>query len=446
MAGVGQRIKELRKASKLTQQELAEGVVTRSYISQIEKGLIQPSYDTLEKLSNKLGVSVEDFFKEPENKAMLITDWKKYVRFAEGHAESGQYEQAKKILDNLESASQEELNDFDLGILNWVHGKLREQANQFQDAMPFYRKSLEHLAEYVDSKELVRSLDSLAYCNLQLNDNQEALRILNEANEVIIRYHLGGLVKTSVLINTGVAHAKLGEYHSAIRLLNEANYLNHAMNVHYKAGHIYFILGTCHMQIGEAESAVEFFRRAIDFYDYAGHIENKAGVITNLGILYSNTGQGSKAAASLSDAILIYEQLRDAQVKTDPAEADRLEARAANARIELARAFLLLGETAQVQAICERILNGDHQPKFKAFAHLYLGNVNFQAARYSEALENYQDSYRLFLQSGDKKQIAELEEHLGNTYFELQEFALSAQFYKQRLETTRTNPAPLVTM
>ncbi|TCP58019.1 DNA-binding XRE family transcriptional regulator [Tumebacillus sp. BK434] len=446
MAGVGQRIKELRKASKLTQQELAEGVVTRSYISQIEKGLIQPSYDTLEKLSNKLGVSVEDFFKEPENKAMLITDWKKYVRFAEGHAESGQYEQAKKIVDNLESAAQEELNDFDLGILNWVHGKLREQTNQFREAMPFYEKSLEHLTEYIDSKELVRSLDSLAYCNLQLNDNQEALRILNHANEVIIRYHLGGLVKTSVLINTGVAHAKLGEYHSAIRLLQEANYLNHAMNVHYKAGHISFILGNCHMQIGDTDAAIEFFRHAIDFYEYSDDIENKAGVITNLGILYTNTGQGSKAAAALSEAILIYEQLRDAHTKHDPAEAERLETRAVNARIELARAFLLLGETAQVQAICDRILNSSQQPYYKADALLYLGNIQFQAARFQAALDHYQDAYRLFLQSGERKKIADLEEHLGNTYFELMEFALSAQFYKKRLETLRTQPAPLVSL
>ncbi|ASS74114.1 hypothetical protein CIG75_03325 [Tumebacillus algifaecis] len=443
MAGVGQRIKELRKASKLTQQELAEGVVTRSYISQIEKGLIQPSYDTLEKLSQKLQCSVEDFFKEPENKAMLITDWKKFVRFAEGHAESGQFEQAKKIVDNLNHASKDELNDFDLGILSWVQGRLLEQTHQFKEAIPFYEASREHLKEYVDSKELVRSYDSLAYCYLQLGDNQEALRILNQANELIIRSQLGGLVKTSVLINTGVAHAKLGEYHSAIRLLNEANYLNHAMNVHYKAGHIYFTLGTCQMQIGETEQAIELFRRAIDFYEYAEHSENKAGVITNLGILYTNIGQGEKALQALASSITIYEELRLAQVKSDLVEAARLEARATNARLEMSRAFLLLGETAQVLQICNTIIREDHQPKFKAYAHLYLGRVDFKRERYTEALLNFKASYALFLQGTDRQMIAELQEKLADTYFKLGQFEQAAQFYKQRLETTRTNPAPL---
>ncbi|MGR5878339.1 helix-turn-helix domain-containing protein [Bacillus pacificus] len=36
---LGQRIKELRKQKKLTQEKLADGIITRSYLSQIEKGI-----------------------------------------------------------------------------------------------------------------------------------------------------------------------------------------------------------------------------------------------------------------------------------------------------------------------------------------------------------------------------------------------------------------------
>ncbi|MCA0149689.1 helix-turn-helix domain-containing protein, partial [Rossellomorea vietnamensis] len=35
---IGVRIKELRQKKKMTQQELSQGIITRSYISQIEKG------------------------------------------------------------------------------------------------------------------------------------------------------------------------------------------------------------------------------------------------------------------------------------------------------------------------------------------------------------------------------------------------------------------------
>ncbi len=445
MAGVGQRIKELRKAANLTQQELAEGVVTRSYISQIEKGLIQPSYDTLEKLSKRLNCSIEDFFKEPENKAMLITEWKKYVRFAEGHAESGQYEQAKKMLDNLNNATLDDLNEYDLGILYWVRGKLFEQQNQFEEAMPHFEESLRHLKEYVDSKEKVRSLDSLAYCYLQLNQNQTALRILNDANEVIIRYHLGGLTKTSVLINTGVAHAKLGEHHSAISLLKEASYLNQSMNVHYKAGHIYITLGICHMRVGKTEEAVTHYRQAIDFYEYAGDAENRAGAFTNLGILYTNTAQPELAIQAQKTAISIYEELRAVHRHTAPTEAIRLHARAINARIELARAYFHANKFDHVLEICQDIVREESEVRFKAFAYLYLGEVDFKQARFHEALYNFQASHDLFRHVNDAVYVPQMQEKLADTYFELKQFEQAATLYKSKNEATRIPPAPAIT-
>lgn len=189
MGGVGQRIKELRKAAQMTQQELAEGVVTRSYISQIEKGLIQPSYDTLEKLSRKLDCTVEDFFKEPENTALRVAEWKKYIRFAEGQAESGQCDQARRTLEscNLDANGEQELNDHDLGLLYWVRGKLAEVRFQHDEARTFYEVSLHHLQSYMYVKERVRTMDSLAYVHLQEERNMEALQTLNDANEILLQ-------------------------------------------------------------------------------------------------------------------------------------------------------------------------------------------------------------------------------------------------------------------
>ncbi|MGR5976297.1 helix-turn-helix domain-containing protein [Bacillus paranthracis] len=58
-------------------------MITRSYLSQIEKGLIQPSYEVLEALSNKLNCSVEDFFDVVENKELTLSQIKKDIKAAE---------------------------------------------------------------------------------------------------------------------------------------------------------------------------------------------------------------------------------------------------------------------------------------------------------------------------------------------------------------------------
>ncbi len=56
----GQVIHEMRKEEKITQQELAMRIgANKSYISRIEKGLIEPSVGTFYRIINALGLSIE---------------------------------------------------------------------------------------------------------------------------------------------------------------------------------------------------------------------------------------------------------------------------------------------------------------------------------------------------------------------------------------------------
>ncbi|WP_034765300.1 helix-turn-helix domain-containing protein [Rossellomorea vietnamensis] len=59
---VGRKIKELRKNSGLSQEELSDGICTQAQISKIEKGDVFPYASTLYQISQKLGVDVNYFF------------------------------------------------------------------------------------------------------------------------------------------------------------------------------------------------------------------------------------------------------------------------------------------------------------------------------------------------------------------------------------------------
>lgn len=61
---LGQRIRELRLKSGLTQQELAEmiGVESPSYVSKIECGNTSPSYELLARIAKAVGVETKDLF------------------------------------------------------------------------------------------------------------------------------------------------------------------------------------------------------------------------------------------------------------------------------------------------------------------------------------------------------------------------------------------------
>lgn len=60
---LGERIKELRKLRKLTQDELSEKIdIDAKHMSRIEVGGSYPSLDTLEKMASALNLEMKDFF------------------------------------------------------------------------------------------------------------------------------------------------------------------------------------------------------------------------------------------------------------------------------------------------------------------------------------------------------------------------------------------------
>ena len=57
---LGSRIRHLRMLRRMTQQQLAEGICTKSFVSQVEKGYARPAVDTLQAFADRLGVSLAD--------------------------------------------------------------------------------------------------------------------------------------------------------------------------------------------------------------------------------------------------------------------------------------------------------------------------------------------------------------------------------------------------
>jgi transcriptional regulator with XRE-family HTH domain len=64
---IGKKIKDIRKQKGLTQAELAQNVITRNMLSQIESGKATPSLPTLLHIASVLEVPVEFFISESED-------------------------------------------------------------------------------------------------------------------------------------------------------------------------------------------------------------------------------------------------------------------------------------------------------------------------------------------------------------------------------------------
>ena len=59
----GKRVRQLRRQKNMTQEELAEAInVSAAFISNIERGINAPSFDTLERLVEALDVAPVELF------------------------------------------------------------------------------------------------------------------------------------------------------------------------------------------------------------------------------------------------------------------------------------------------------------------------------------------------------------------------------------------------
>jgi transcriptional regulator with XRE-family HTH domain len=65
----GKKLRKIRRNKDVTQEQLAELIgVSADFISQIERGLNSPSFETLLKLAEVLEVPPRDLFDFPEEK------------------------------------------------------------------------------------------------------------------------------------------------------------------------------------------------------------------------------------------------------------------------------------------------------------------------------------------------------------------------------------------
>ena len=59
----GRRLREIRAQRRMTQERFAEVLdISVDFLSMVERGISAPSFETLEKMSKRLRVSVADLF------------------------------------------------------------------------------------------------------------------------------------------------------------------------------------------------------------------------------------------------------------------------------------------------------------------------------------------------------------------------------------------------
>src|SRR5436305_12903685 len=177
---VGERLRQLRVASGLTQSELAGERFSKEYVSQIERGKTRPTRETIEWLAARLGV-------DPGFLANgVATD------------ERGRLEGALARAEALMEVPRNE-----------------EAAAEYESLVPAARAT-------AVPEVAVRALLGAGRTQMRMGALRQGLALLNEARGLVESGRFSDLVRAEVLYALGVCRYQLSSVQTALALLNES--------------------------------------------------------------------------------------------------------------------------------------------------------------------------------------------------------------------------------
>src|SRR5713226_3716147 len=268
---LGERLRQLRVAAGLTQSELAGNRFSKEYVSQIERGKTRPTSETIEWLAVRLGV-------DPGFLANgVATD------------ERGRLEGALARAETLIEAQRNE-----------------EAAADYELLVPATRAT--------GLKELeVRALVGAGRTQMRLGALRGALELLNEARGIVEAGSFSDVERAEVFFALGVCRYQLNSNQTALGLLNEALSLAERSGLpsDQLRSNILSLRSRCWRRQRDFEAAREAIERALQLAKDANDPRTIGGAYFQASLVADREGHWVLARNYAEKARAAYEELSD---------------------------------------------------------------------------------------------------------------------------------------
>ncbi|MCV0403570.1 MAG: helix-turn-helix transcriptional regulator [Chloroflexi bacterium] len=288
---IGQRIREARHRSGLTQQQLAGERYTKAYVSALETGIARPSMVALNFIAERLSLPASHFIDETHP---VWTRLEVDMKLAAGDWQ-GAFDGYRDLLDAQpdESSRADLLRGLAEASARLDRGKeaiaaASEAARLYSDAM---RDVDAALARYW-----------LAY-GLYQSDNEPDARSLLTA---LLEQVRGGLqvepdFEMRLLTSLAAVESRTGNSARALAYLEEARGLATDLDDRRRAAFL-FNLAIGYREVGDFEAAIRAGTQGMALYRAAGAIFESARIENDLALAFLATGQVERARELATDA------------------------------------------------------------------------------------------------------------------------------------------------
>lgn len=338
--GLGDRVRHLRRKRGLTQAQLA-APYSAAFVSQIERGLRQPSHDFLNLLAKKLGVSGDQLAtglaaSEPEVVLHLNEGWR--------HLYSGRYDSSRAAFVAAERTARRCGYPVLRADAIAGHARCVERQGNAADALRLYDRALDLYRANAPAPAAVEAIAGLARCHQMSGDTPLGLHVLES---YLVELHQQNLTDPAALMRTYASlvspYAKLGLHEKANDAAERALRLQARVDDPEGIAGMHLNAARALLNSGRIDDALDSLRRAEEIYRDLNWRTEIARARTNRGIVLVSKGDLLGARGALQEARETFRA-----VGFTRSEALNLN--------ELARVERLLGDKDRAQALAHQAL------------------------------------------------------------------------------------------
>lgn len=309
---VGDRIRQARVRTGMTQAQVAHGRYTAAYISALERGLAKPSMAALSFLSERLGVSVPD----------LVAEERPAVRRLEADLllASGRFQEALDQYDTLlDEAGEDRRQRAEL-----MRGRAEAlcRLGRGADAIRPAAESAEAFDALGAPADAAWSRYWLAGAHYLTDNAAEARGILLQ----LLADERAGLQVTPdfrfrLLVQLANVEVWDGQPERALSYMEEARTLVEATSLRQQAAFL-SSLALQYRRVGDLERSIRVGHESLALYRAADAVRDEAGLEKNLAITYTELGNTKRASMHLEHAAALAADLHDIRLDAEIAEAE----------------------------------------------------------------------------------------------------------------------------
>jgi transcriptional regulator with XRE-family HTH domain len=288
MNSVGERLREARLARGLTQEQLARGLATKGFISQVERNHATPSLSKLRVFAERLGQPLSYFV--PDRPAPPLTLLRKAAQLAVRAEEPAQALAILTEAAGLPATANERAD------LQRIRGVALSELRQNQEALSTLQGAAAtapmddaelNAAIYVEIGTVLQIEEQF---NAAIEANRRALDWLDRCR------HADPELRARVLTNLGSNSFRLGQHAEALAFFVRA--LDAALDAEsiLRIANAHMALGVAARAVGELDRALEHCNRALELHSRIRHERAANRILNNMGDVHYAAGRKREAA------------------------------------------------------------------------------------------------------------------------------------------------------